>query len=178
MSKQNMTLLSQREIDTLVEFLRREKDVDSDVLNQQNIDKLIRLVHAHQERFYRVSLFALSAEEGWEALRDFYTQWNVDTSKAKEFELQMKEAEQVELWIVDGSGEPVTPIVPEQLTDLSFQGESHGWGSCIMPAVFVQVAEYFRLNYTEEMMEKVCERYALTMYGNKEAEIPELFLAG
>ena len=47
----SFSLLSQQEIDTLVKFLtEKKKGVDSDVMSQTSIDKLLRLIQTDKNR--------------------------------------------------------------------------------------------------------------------------------
>ena len=179
MNEQNMALLSQSEIDTLIEFLNREREktvVDSQVLNQESIDKLIRLIHNHREFVDNIGVSVPGQEEG--RLRSFYDLYKLDYTKSDGYELQMSlnEKNQAELYLETGKGIRL-PIVPEQLDDPLFQGTSAGWGVCVMPVVFAQTARTFEISYSAEMMEQVCRRYALMMYGKEDAPIPKPFLA-
>lgn len=182
MGEQNMALLSQSEIDTLIEFLNREKEkkiVESQVLSQESIDKLISLIHGHREQAYRAGISLTAAEESRQVLQEFYAAQKVDHSEAERQKLWMSvnEKDQVELCVGDGAENVHIRIMPEHLRNLAFQGESAGWGVCVMPAVFAQVAAYFNLKYTDEMMAQVCKRYALKMYGDENSVVPAPFLA-
>lgn len=51
MSDTNFSLLSQDEIDTLVEFLtEKSTDIESDVLSQESIDKLISMMRVYGKK--------------------------------------------------------------------------------------------------------------------------------
>lgn len=182
MGEQNMTLLSQSEIDTLIEFLNREKEkkmVESQVLSQESIDKLIQLIHGHRELAYKAGITLTAAEESREVLRDFYGAQEAEYTEEEPHRLwmQINEKDQAELCVGENTEDAQIRILPEHLRNLAFQGESAGWGVCVMPVVFAQVAAYFDLKYTDDVMEQVRRRYALKMYGDENASIPAPFLA-
>ena len=58
----SFSLLSQQEIDTLVKFLtEKKKGVGSDVMSQNSIDKLIRLIQTDKDRIVLNSSIAVDS---------------------------------------------------------------------------------------------------------------------
>ena len=75
MSEKNMTLLSQKEIDTLIEFLSGEdwrKGASNDVLNQESVDRLIALIRSSHVR-RRLGGLRMVVERS-EELKKFYAE--------------------------------------------------------------------------------------------------------
>ncbi|MCI8625787.1 MAG: hypothetical protein HFI40_05835 [Lachnospiraceae bacterium] len=179
MSEKNMTLLSQKEIDTLIEFLSGEdwrKGASNDVLNQESVDRLIALIRSSHGR-RRLGGLRMVVERS-EELKKFYAERDEAYSDKTVYELVVgiKEDGQMELLACNKTSGKQISIFPEHLLDLSFEGASDGWGRCLMPRVFYQAADTLGLEYTEETEAAVKNQFAAVMYGDEKARIPELYL--
>jgi len=178
MSEQkNMALLSQSEIDTLIAFLNREKEksvVESEVLSQASIDKLIELIQSNHGSQREELKFQM--ELAGDALALFYATQDTTYQRGLNYELIIKTGEQVELYAKNPESGVQIELLPEHLQELTFTGESCGWGICLMPAVFRQVAEKMHLVYGEDTWEQVQKSFACTMYGREDVKIPTIYL--
>ena len=88
MSEKNMTLLSQKEIDTLIEFLRGEdwrKRSNNEVLNQESIDRLIALIRSSHGR-RRLGGLRMVVERS-EELKEFYATQDEDYTDQSVYEM-------------------------------------------------------------------------------------------
>jgi hypothetical protein len=172
MSKnKSFSLLNQEEIDTLVRFLTDKKNaVDSDVMSQTSIDKLIQLIRTDKERL--VLNQSLSRE---------YT----GDSILKRLPFRKKHSEPcvlrcninpetnfIELSIyntVQDAAYQLTPNIFDENDDAS-------WGYAIPPAYFSQIAYSLSLKYTQESYDFVCSTFAKITYGSENHKISEVYL--
>lgn len=179
MSEKNMVLLSQEEIDTLIQFLTVKKDsVDSGVLNQESIDKLILLIkNADLADLKLKTLLSITANREEKAI-DLEKLHAVDELvKKRELIFKLNDTTgYVELYAADSKSDQEIAITPNNLNDLSISEDSSRWGYAIAPATFQHVARIFKLKYTMETYTAICERFALKIYGDMNSEIPAIFL--
>ena len=62
---QNFSLLSQPEIDTLIDFINEKREgVDSSVLNQESIDKLLEMLRFNDGRAKKDEILHMGEVEG------------------------------------------------------------------------------------------------------------------
>lgn len=175
--QKNMALLSQNEIDTLIAFLNREKEksvVESEVLSQESIDKLIDLIQSNQgiksdELQFQMALAG-------DVLALFYVTQDTTYQRGLKYELIVETGEQMKLYAKNPESGAQIVLLPEYLQDLNYTGESCGWGICLMPAVFRQVAEKMELAYGADTWEQVQKHFAKTMYGREDVKIPTIYL--
>lgn len=167
----NYSLLSQKEIDTLIGFLMETKsDMESSVLSQESIDKLIRLIrydtrHRNQEVFS-----AMMALEG-----KLLNKITIRKSSDEVCELLYEKASPdsfIKLSVVNrstGESMEITPEIVEEEKDPD-------WGLCIAPITFCQLAQALGVKYTAQTFEIVCGHFAERMYGASEYKIPSIYM--
>ena len=179
MSKQNMALLSQNEIDTLISFLSGEKDksgVGSEVLSQDSIDKLISLIktgNAVSDQF-KVHLPVSTSEN--EKIIAFFKNADKSYSDSAAYELLFeKKRGKISVSGKNTQSGALVPIRPCDVADGAPTSEDN-WGACIMPAMFDLIATYFHIKYTKDTMDAVCSVFAKVMFGKEDAVIPAVYL--
>ena len=179
MSKQNMALLSQSEIDTLISFLSSEKDksgVGSEVLSQDSIDKLISLIktgNAASEQF-AVNLPVSTSEDA--KIIDFFKKADKTYSDKATYELLFeKKRGKISVNGKNTQSGALVPIRPCDVADGAPASEDN-WGACIMPSMFDLIATYFHIKYTKDTMDVVCSTFAKVMFGKEDATIPAVYL--
>ena len=175
MVEKNFTLLTQAEIDTLVDFLQEKKDsLGDEVLTQESIDKIIRMVKTrHTRHFAQNNKFWAAESEQYLISIGF----RKNMEELCELKLRKKEDDFVELYIVNHASGKEMVLLPEDFSDPTAKKTvSEGWGYSIIPAFFDQIAEVFALRYTKETYDKVCEIFAEKNFGKKELEIPAAFV--
>jgi len=179
MSKQNMALLSQSEIDTLISFLSTEKDkngVGSEVLSQDSIDKLINIIKSGSVAEHKFQMHLPIAMTDDEKIIAFFSSADDTYSKTAAYELLFeKKGSQVNICGKNKESGALVPIRPCDIVEASSADED-SWGKCIMPAVFDQVAGFLHLKYTQDTMDEVCAVFAKVMYGKADAKIPKVYL--
>lgn len=158
MNTQNLTLLSQEEIDTLVDFLSSKKSITGDILSQESIDKLIALIQNTDKK--TVSL--INAEHIEAAL-------SPETSNELSCKLD-DTTKYIMLYTMDKDRHevPVTPAGVEHPSVL--------WGYAIAPNVFDHIAQTNQLQYSKETFQFICDTFAKVMYGDKDYPIPDFYL--
>lgn len=161
----NNTLLSQKEIDTLVQFLTRQNNnIQEVVLSQDSIDKLIALLRNTGE--LNPDVFELSHDmlESVSSLEGYLLYCNIDSN-----------TKFITIYARNSTGTTVK-ITPAGLTAGENVNGGTEWGYCIEPAVFDKIATSFKLKYTSTEYENVCRNFSMHRYGNEFAIIPTLYL--
>lgn len=170
----NLSLLSQKEIDTLVAFLLdKKKSVNSSVLSQSSIDKLIELIRYNSDR---------KRENGHDTIPD------IDGSLAELVTIRETEEQLCELQIktdtengknfckmfvhntVNGKDLAITPAL------ICKEEEIEDWGRCISPALFCKLARALNVKYSAQTYDAVCQGFAECVYGDAQQKLPSLYL--
>lgn len=167
----NLSLLSQNEIDTLVNFLLDKKNfVDSSVLSQSSIDKLIELIRYDSNRRKREMFSSLPELDG--SLADAVTV-RQSTDELCELFCEVDEGNGFQKIMVrntvNGQEMQVTPATISSDDD-------ENWGKCVSPATFCKIARALDVKYTAETYDAVCMRFAECIFGDAEHKIPFLYL--
>lgn len=175
MIEKNFTLLTQSEIDTLVGFLQEQKDgVADEVLSQESIDKVISMIQQRQTRhFAQNNKFWVTDAEQYLITVGFRR----SREDLCELRFRMMENDYIELYAYNHETGDEFVLTPEDFSDPTTKNDtSIGWGICIMPAFFDQVAELFSLRYTKDTYIQICELFAERNFGKTNIEIPAAFL--
>ncbi len=166
---QNFSLLTQDEIDTLVSFLMDKKNaVNSDVMNQQSIDKLIFLI-THDRRQLMSMLDPLSCIDA-----EYLTKKNFRQNEQEVCELRVStnENDYLQLTAYNLTTNQTLEITPAIMSD----NDSETWGKCLPPVTFNRLAKNLGLKYTPETYEKLCNQFARINYDDETHPIPVLYL--
>lgn len=175
MVEKNFTLLTQSEIDTLVNFLQhKSENVAEDVLTQESIDKVIRMIkERHTRHFAQNNKFWIADAEQYLITIGFREK----ISDLCELRIRKADNDYVELYVYNAVTGKELVLLPEDFSDpTAKKGTSHGWGYCIIPAFFDQIAELFSLKYTKETYDIVCALFAEKNFGTSELELPAAFV--
>lgn len=172
LNEKNMTLLTQGEIDTLVGFLEQKKGTISDeVMSQDSIDKLIYLVSSQSsegikfDRLFNPSIQSKCLEKA--GLKE----------EGQTCELLFETEETfVVLKIRNQETGKEKVLTPEGFTKEDMDNQEGEWGVSIMPALFDEIAIVLGVKYTQETYQKVCEKFAQTMFGDRDYKIPSVYL--
>lgn len=177
---ENMALLSQEEIDTLVSFLTQKRGIDSGVLDQDSIDKLIYLLKSGTLQKLRfdsrlpkthngngTAILVLDGEDNLGGQQEFCR---------LEFEVDPMD-EYVHIYCVNRKSDTryeMTPTCLEQVRYIS--DDTAEWGYTVPPLTFDKVASLLQVKYTKATFDAVCERYAEKMFGDKKHSIPSMYM--
>lgn len=177
MSEKNLTLLTQDEIDTLVEFLVDKKsEINDEVLNQNSIDKLIYLIRNRDGRKLRMDFVNPgTGEEGPKVLVNL----GFAEREGQLCRLDVRVAEDtsyLELYAVNTETGKEVKITPHNFSHLDLEENEQTWGVAIVPAFFDEVASSFGLKYTRETLERVCSIFADKNFGDKDMDLPMAFV--
>lgn len=167
----NLSLLSQNEIDTLVEFLVEKKNsVDSSVLSQESIDKLIELIRYNNNRRKQETFHSLPELDG--SLADAVT---VRESAEQLCELRCEADETdgfLKILVHNTENGREMVITPAMINE----DDGPDWGRCVSPATFCKIARVLDVKYTAKTYDVVCKLFAECVFGDKEHKIPLLDL--
>jgi hypothetical protein len=167
----SFSLLNQEEIDTLVKFLTEKKNaVDSDVMSQTSIDKLITLIQTDNERL------ALSSSLSFDSLNaTLLERLHFRNTLEEVCELRCvanAETGFLELAIVNLETEQTLVLTPKMFDE----EDTEDWGFCLTPSYFNHIAQSLSLKYTQKTHDFVCSTFAKINYGSSEHKISDLFL--
>lgn len=170
-NNKSFSLLNQQEIDTLVKFLTDKKNtVDSDVMSQNSIDKLIMLIQTDKKRL------ALNSSLAFDALDvSFLNRLNFRNNLDELCELRCNansETNFLELSIHNAATDETMILTP----NLFDEKDTTDWGYTISPSYFTHIAQSLSLKYTQETYDFVCSVFAKTNYGSEEHKISEMYL--
>lgn len=145
----NLALLSQAEIDILVNFLSSKNLDSAETLSQESIDKLIAILNRSNSDL---------KEKAKAPCMELYCELDEKTNYILLF--KMDKEKQLE------------PLFPasEEIDHIPH------WGFCIAPNHFSAIARINNLEYSDETYAFICDRFAEIMFGNKDAEIPAIYL--
>lgn len=156
--KVNFSLLTQKEIDVLVGFLTHNDFLESDVLSQASIDKLVTMILGDSKAAGDMLLNA-----------DF----RKDASQVCVLGFENDSSGFIKLFATNKDTGMVAEITPATFND----GElGAGWGHVMSPADFNHLACYLDLKYSEETYTRLCELFAEKNFGSKDAHLPTLYL--
>lgn len=164
MEENKFSLLTQSEIDSLVEYLKgKDANIDSVVLDQESIDKLIRLMQTYRGN----TLEGKGVRSISEVLVGNKT-WILETciDEASGF---------VELYATNGEKKEI--ITPGCFANGCFMDDDTRWGFSIAPAVLCNVASLYGVRFTKETYEQVMKQFAKVNYGAADYPIPEYYCA-
>lgn len=168
MVETNFSLLSQEEIDILIKFLKENCDVvESEVLNQESIDKLILMMKGFSKDQH------LKSQQEAGDVRAVGTVLNGANVWYLEFEENATGF--MELYATDG--EIREAITPRGYSCACFTQDNSQWGYAISPSLFLEVAKCYGLKFSKEVYQSVCERFALKNFGDTSYNVSDFFLA-
>lgn len=172
---ENKVLLTQKEIDALVDFLTTKEKVGNEVLDQASIDRLIKVLTDSR----------LMERAGAEVSAEYFFANSV-LSIEKDIAVQRKQC--TLLYEKDAEGyahvlcvNRVTgmkyEITPECLNQLNLvESKGEGWGRAVMPFLFDLAAMQLQIKYTAETFAAVCGDFATLMYGDAGIQLPNVYL--
>lgn len=156
--KVNFSLLTQKEIDVLVGFLTHNDFLESDVLNQSSIDKLVALILGDSATAGNIML---------------NSEFRKDKSELCVLGFEIDSSGFIKLFATNKDTGMVSEITPETFDE---EEKSTGWGCVMSPADFNHLACYMDLKYSEATYTRLCELFAEKNFGSKEAHLPTLYL--
>lgn len=168
MVETNFSLLSQEEIDILIKFLKENCEVvDSEVLNQESIDKLILMMKGFNKDQY------LKSQQDVDDVRAAGTV--LTGTNVWQLEFEENETGFMDLYATDG--EKKEKITPKGYSCACFTKDNTQWGYAIIPSLFLEVAKCYGLKFSKEVYKNVCERFALKNFGDTSYDVSDFYLA-
>ena len=164
----NNTLLTQKEIDTLISFLTNhdQKVIQDAVLSQDSIDKIVSLLQKNGDANLNLfnsnaspELTILPAEDLTGHTLDFV----IDDSN-----------DYITLFAYNDDSKLI--VTPMALSSLKIIEDDSVWGYCIEPVIFDKIATIFKLKYTKETYDAICELFSIKRYGKSNMDIPAIYL--
>ena len=136
---QDFSLLSQSEIDTLINFINDKREgVDSSVLNQESIDKLLEMLRFNNGRAKKEEILHMGEVEG--TLADLITVRHGDDVCALEYSVD-EANDFVRLEAVNTVTKERMEITPKMFNE----GDGELWGPCIAPYVLPRMSRALKV---------------------------------
>lgn len=176
MNESSFSLLTQNEIDTLIGFLMEtQKNLDSEVLSQDSVDKLIHLIRNNDINKVRLDyLDALSIRPETDILKDMNIRQDVSEVCELRFSID-KDSEYVQLFAYNTCTQQETPITPSSLDRTEFLNGASTWGYSITPILFDKIARIFTLKYSRKTYEEICALHAVKNFGDANHKLPAMY---
>ncbi len=172
---ENRALLSQDEIDALVSFLTMKETVGNEVLDQQSIDRLVKVLSEQKNE----------KEEGKETEAGRFL-GNAILSVEQDIAVQREQCtllyekdaqDMAHILCVNRTTGVRYEITPECLQQASLvESAEESWGRAVVPVLFDLAAMQLQVKYTAEVFSKVCADYARIVFGNESAQLPNIYL--
>lgn len=175
MKKPSFSLLTQKEIDTLISFLTDKKSgINSDVMNQDSIDKLIQLIKGNDLTKIRLdALDSLEIHPG-DLLKELGIRENDDEPCELIFRIN-DDTKHIELYALNTVTSKEYPILPSTLDRMEYLHGKTTWGFCMAPIFFCNIARIFGLKFSKHTYDAVCELFLDKVYGTNTVKIPSLY---
>lgn len=175
---QNMALLSQKEIDTLLDFLQKSK-VGEEVMDQTSIDRLINLLQTDQKRELKFNANIPemhSQDEQPILLLDGIT--NIEEQKRCVLDCRVNaDTKYMHIICRDELKGDEYEITPACVGELRFRRtDTSCWGYAIPPVTFDHIAALMTVKYKKSVFDTVCRAFAEHMFGDAQITIPEIYM--
>ena len=168
MVETNFSLLSQEEIDILIKFLKENCNVvESEVLSQESIDKLILMMKGYNKDKHIKSQHEASAVRTVANVITGDGVWKLDCEE--------NESGFIELYATDGDKKE--KITPNGYACACFTQDNSQWGYVVSPSLFLEVAKCYGLKFSKDVYQSVCERFALKNFGDATYDVSDFYLA-
>ena len=170
-------LLSQAEIDALLNFLT-EKKVSSSIMDQDSIDKLISFLQSDEAQGFNFNEIYEGSDSTGSSVIILPGNENVNDPEGSRVLMKVTESDSIEIICkVPSSMEYV--ITPDCVSKVRYlAGNTSSWGRAITPRNFDSVAKLLNAKYTKETYLSVCSRFASVNYPATGSVIAALFLPG
>lgn len=164
----NFSLLSQEEIDTLIEFLTESTSaLESEVLSQESIDKLISMMRLYGKK-------PAGNHNILGSVRAVSSVMNGSGVWTLEFEENSRTGF---IDIYATNGEHKEYITPKGYSCGCFVDDDSTWGYAISPVQFTDIAKVYNLKFSKAVYMGVCQRFAEKNYGDADYDIDDFFMA-
>lgn len=175
---ESKTLLSQKEIDALVNFLRTNASAPiGRVLDQASIDKLIDLVTYNNKQGIFVNSAAQESVIPENTVLLDLTSSSEEQRKNCTLHYGIGKNGYVEISCIDKVKDIAYIITPACLEHRKYiDNDETSWGYAIEPRVFNDLALLLGVSYTAETFNAVISGFARLMFGDADAQLPSIYL--
>ena len=170
-------LLSQAEIDALLNFLT-EKKVSSSIMDQDSIDKLISFLQSDEAQGFNFNEIYEGSEGTGSSVLILPGNENVNDPEGSRLLMNIAENDTVEIVCKVPSGMEYV-ITPDSVSKGKYlAGNASSWGRAVTPRNFDSIAKLLNAKYSKETYLSVCSRFASVNYPATGDVIAALFLPG
>ena len=175
---ENMALLSQSEIDILVNFLTdRKNQVSSEVMEQRDIDRLISLLKSGNGSPVRLDT-GIPETSDTNAVPILLVEDTIEAQQKCELKAELSKDNYMVIQCVNSESGKRFLITPSCMTGMNYKdGDRSQWGRAIPPIMFDKIATLLKVKYSKATFDFICNQYKKIIYGeNSQEEIPGLFM--
>ncbi len=177
----NMVLLSQGEIDSLLDFLKQQKSkFGNEVMDQESVDRLISLLRTDSSRNVKFDTVVPEMKRGsGNALIRIEEIGSLKEQQQNcKLECEMDQGTgYIRIFCYDKVSDKkyyITPKCMEQMRYIS--GDNSEWGRAVVPLTFDQIAVLFSVKYSKATFDKITAIFTERMYGEAGANISDLYM--
>ncbi len=175
MDKSNV-LLSQSEIDALLDFLAETK-VSSATMDQESIDRLIGFLQSNEGQNFNPQALARAAENKDASIIVLPGNENITLPGSFRLSVNTLSDGNLELICTSTISEKSYKITPNNVEQVRyFEDSTSCWGFAIAPSFFDRIAKLLSAKYTKATYEMVCKTFAKSCYGNENTNLPALYI--
>lgn len=173
---ESKALLTQKEIDALIKFLRENNHtIQNTTLTQNSIDKLVKFFQSPGDLSIRFKFDCSSGSKSDEEILKALIQPD-DISSYELIYRQEGDSNYIHLYAHHAEKNDSILITPKCLELLKLVEDHSEWGACIEPILFDKAAKIFNLSYTKDTYDQICKLFAKNRYGDENAFIPYIYL--
>ena len=174
---ENKTLLTQQEIDALINFLERHDDTPiGAVLDQSSIDKLIEIIKYNNSK----GIFfgkGVSLDYGLSDSNAVIKDPDGNEINVSGFILDyIKNPDgYISVFCADkNSGTRIT-LSPSCLSEHSYVKDDACWGYTVSPGTLLKLSRMFNVNCSAQLLQKAEKDFAKVVYGDENAKIADYY---
>lgn len=172
----NQVLLSQSEIDALLNFLT-EKQVSSAVMSQESIDRLVEVLQSQDEQVFRMQDYVSPYATFDSSVIILPGNVNIEFPNTCRLSVETDDNGCFVLYCTNPSDGTRLRISHQTVEKLRyFPDDTSNWGRCLSPALFDIVASLLKAKYLKKDYDMICHNYATLAYGNPDAQIANIYL--
>lgn len=174
----NKALLSQAEIDILLEFLlERKNNVGMEVMDQDSIDKLIALLRAGGNNQIRFDMVVPEVRDA-AAVPLMIIEESREAQDECLLEYETAANGYLMVYCVNQKTGKRIKITPDCIERMYYSEDDQSeWGKLIPPMMFDKIAALLKIKYRKKTFDEICNLYVKEVYGEGSTQqIPEIFM--
>ncbi|WP_455717517.1 hypothetical protein [Anaerosporobacter sp.] len=169
-------LLSQKEIDILVNFLidLKQSSLQNSVLTQDSIDKLVQILLNSDMDLLKLDNENINNNSNHGTVDTLSNLIQYDNKLTYELSFEVID-NKVDLLATHPETSTTLHITPKSLELMSIVEDKSYWGCCIDPNLFDKIATVFHFKYKRKTLDSITKLFVEKMYGTASVELPNIY---